>query len=117
MSRNRGKLDIVRDMLAVAVVKSRKTRIMYQTNLNYVQVNSYLKGLLDSGLLQLNGDSSYLITPKGHQFLKLYDDYLGRINRIREEARETAKGRQMLEHMCFNGDCGIKQTTNRRCSC
>ncbi len=86
---------------------------MYKANLNYAQVNSYLKGLLDSGLVQLNEDSYYLITQKGHQFLQLYDDYLGRCNQIREEARETAERRQTLEHMCFNGECDTKQTAIR----
>src|SRR5208283_23461 len=114
MSKNRSRLDIVRDMLSVAVVKARKTKIMYQANLNFMQVNSYLKGLLDGGLLQLNGDSYYLITQKGHQFIILYDDYLERCNRIREEARDTAKGRQMLEHMCFNDNCDTKQTATKK---
>ena len=113
MSRNRRRLDIVRDMLTVAVGRVRKTKIMYRANLNYEQVNSYLKDLLDDGLVQLNGDSSYLITQKGHEFLQLYADYLERCNRISEETRETAKGRQMLERMCFNGDCDTRQTATR----
>jgi len=104
MSGRRRRLDIVQDILTVAVVRVRKTKIMRQANLNYVQVNSYLKDLLDGGLMKLNGDSYYLITQKGHEFLKLYAEYLERCNRIRKETRETAKGRQMLERMCFNGD-------------
>ena len=100
-------------MLNVAVVRVRKTKIMYRANLNYMQVNSYLKGLLSNGLMQLNRDSHYLITQKGHEFLKLYDDYLERCDRIREETRETARGRQMLERMCSNSDCDTKHATVR----
>ena len=60
MSRNRGRLDIVRDVLSVAVVRVRKTKIMIHANLNYVQVNGYLKDLLAGGLVELKGDSYYL---------------------------------------------------------
>jgi predicted transcriptional regulator len=104
LSRNRSRLDIVRDMLNVAVVGVRKTRIMYGANLNYVQVDSYLKGLLGSGLVELNG-ALYLITQRGLQFLQSYADYLARCKRIKEEALEAAKGRRMLECMCFDVDC------------
>lgn len=43
---NRNSLDIVRDMLAVASTGARKTKIMYQANLSYVQVKKYLRDLL-----------------------------------------------------------------------
>ena len=42
---NRNSLDIVRDILSAALVKARKTRIMYQANLSYAQVQKYLMKL------------------------------------------------------------------------
>ena len=34
-NKNRGRLEIVRDMLSVSTERTKKTRIMYQANLSY----------------------------------------------------------------------------------
>lgn len=39
----RHKLEIIRDMLSVALRKTRKTKIMYQTNLSYSLMEKYLR--------------------------------------------------------------------------
>jgi predicted transcriptional regulator len=111
INRNRNKLDIVRDMLASASSKVRKTRIMYQANLNYVQMEKYLKVLLEEGLLARDGDddSCYLITKKGKEFLRVYADYLRRRRRLVEEVDGTVKHRLLLESMCFNGKGEVNQ--------
>jgi predicted transcriptional regulator len=111
-NRNRDKLDIVRDMLAIASTKVKKTRIMYQANLNYLQMEKYLKLLLEEGLLAPDGDdgSCYLITEKGKEFLRVYADYLKRRRRLVEEVDGTVKHRLLLESMCFNGKGEINQT-------
>jgi predicted transcriptional regulator len=111
INRNRNKLDIVRDMLAIASTKVKKTRIMYQANLNYVQMEKYLKVLLDEGLLARDGDdgSLYLITKKGREFLRVYADYLKRRRRLVEEVDGTVKHRLLLENMCFNGKGEVNQ--------
>ena len=105
INRNRNKLDIVRDMLASAVTKVRKTRIMYQANLNYAQMEKYLKVLLEEQLLARDGDDGfhYLITDKGKEFLRAYADYLKQCSRLVEEVDGTVKHRLLLESMCFNG--------------
>ena len=97
---NRHSLDIVRDMLSVASVKARKTRIMYQANLSFVQVEKYLHGLLEKGLLEHDGDSCYLVTQKGLVFLKLYDDYVERCRVLKEQVDQSVKDRLLLESMC-----------------
>jgi predicted transcriptional regulator len=45
-NKNRSHLDIVREVLSVALVKVRKTRIMYRANLSYLQLEHYLKALV-----------------------------------------------------------------------
>ena len=97
---NRHSLDIVRDMLSVASVKARKTRIMYQANLSFVQLEKYLHNLLEEGLLNHDGASCYLITKKGLEFLRLYDEYIERCGAIKEQVDRSAKDRLMLERMC-----------------
>jgi len=101
MNKNRRRLDIVREMLSIASVRVRKTRIMYQANLNYNTLEKYLTGLLESGLVKCDGDSCYSITSKGELFLQMYDDYLERCRHIREEIDETARERLLLESICF----------------
>jgi predicted transcriptional regulator len=111
-SANRNRLDIVRDILAVASAKVKKTRIMYQANLNYVQMEKYLKVLLEERLLARDRDdgSCYLITKKGKEFLRVYADYLKRRRRLVGEVDGTVKHRLLLESMCFNGKGEINQT-------
>ena len=105
--RNRHRLDIVRDLLSVALVKVRKTRIMYQGNLSYVQLERYLKVLLDGGLLKCDHDSCYVITKRGREFLRVYDRHVQRCSRVKEEVEGTVRERQLLEATFFNGKNGV----------
>jgi predicted transcriptional regulator len=99
----RHKLEIIRDMLSVALKKTRKTKIMYQTNLSYSLMEKYLRDLLEAGLMECDGDSCYSVTEKGKEFLQMFTGYLERCERIREEVDVTARDRLLLESMCFNG--------------
>ncbi len=53
--------------------RMRKTAIMYKTNLNYVQVKTYLALLTSTGLLE-HGSGEYATTPKGLQFLSAFTE-------------------------------------------
>jgi len=107
-NKNRCSLEIVGDVLSIASAKVKKTRIMYQANLSYVQLEKYLRVLLDGGLVQCDKDSCYLITQKGREFLKTYADYLERCSRIRKEAEETEKDRKSLESAFSMEKSGIE---------
>jgi predicted transcriptional regulator len=100
--KNRGKLDIVGEILVIASVKARKTRIMYQANLSFVQVERYLQSLLENGLVESFDGAFYLITPKGKEFLQTHTEYLTRTRRLGEQVVETEKSRLHLESMCMN---------------
>ena len=110
MNKNRCGLDIVREVLSIASVKVRKTKIMYGANLSFHQVEKYLSVLLRSGLLEHDVDSGYLITGAGRGFLVLYEGYLERSNVLREEVERNTKDRLRLENMCFNSQSEINQT-------
>jgi predicted transcriptional regulator len=105
LKKNRHGLDIVREVLSIASVKVRKTRIMYGANLSFVQVERYLRLLLGSGLLEHDGDYSYLVTGTGIEFLQLYSDYLERSTRLKEDVERNTRDRLRLEKMCFNEAC------------
>ena len=102
VGKNRCSLDIVRAMLSIALVRSRKTKIMYGANLSFHQVEKYLGFLLGSGLLEHDVYSGYLITGLGREFLSLYEEYLGRSIVLRQEVERNTKDRLRLENMCFN---------------
>ena len=116
---NKGKkyrysLEIVKDMLFIASVKVRKTRIMYQANLSYRHMEKYLKYLLESGLMECHDDSCYLITKRGKDFLQMYEDYIERARRISEEISGARKDVLLLENMCFSSDCRSKRIASRK---
>jgi predicted transcriptional regulator len=102
-NKNRNSLDIVREVLSLAVVKVCKTRIMYGANLSFLQLEKYLKALLGNALLSFDGDSGYLTTTSGKEFLALYEEYLKRSTHLRGEVENNAKDRQRLENMCGFG--------------
>lgn len=111
----RHSLEIARDMLSVASVKVRKTRIMYQANLSYRIMERYLKNLLENGLIERGRDSFYVITRKGKDFLQMYEDYLARRRKIHEDARGAQKDKSLLENMCFNNQWNAgSRKTNRQ---
>jgi predicted transcriptional regulator len=96
-------LDIVREVLSIASDKVRKTRIMYGANLSFLQLEKYLSTLLGNALLSFDGDSGYLTTASGKEFLKLYADYLERSTRLMGEVESHTKDRQYLENLCGLG--------------
>jgi len=113
----RHNLEIVRDILLIASVKVKKTRIMYQANLSYTHMVKYLNSLLESGLIECDEDSCYFITKKGKEFLQKYNDYLERRKRIREEMKGADTDRLLLRNMCFNNEGNHRHITNKNVSC
>ena len=70
MSR-RNNIDICADILSVAKIPAKKTRIVYEANLNFNIVKDYLSWLKEKGLLR-NESGLYLTTSKGERFLREY---------------------------------------------
>jgi len=90
----------VKEVLSIALVKVCKTRIMYGANLSFLQLEKYLRALLGNALLSFDGDSGYLITMSGKEFLVLYEDYLKRSTHLKGKVEKNAKDRLHLESMC-----------------
>jgi predicted transcriptional regulator len=99
-NKNRSSLDIVREVLSLALVKVCKTRIMYGANLSFHQLEKYLSALLGNALLSFDGESGYLTTNSGKEFLALYEDYLDRSTRLMGAVEKNTKDRLHLENMC-----------------
>ena len=69
--KRRGKLEIIIDILSVAMKDAKKTEIVYKANLNFKRVGNYLPYLEEKGLIE-NMGSEYKTTEKGKQFLRDY---------------------------------------------
>lgn len=113
-NKNRGRLEIVRDMLSVSTERTKKTRIMYQANLSYRLMEKYLRELLESGLLECDDESCYVITWRGKEFLQLYEEYVDECHRLHEEIRGVRKDKLLLENMCFNDSENLKRLLKER---
>ena len=85
---NRGKIQIMGDVLALGTSGIRKTHIMYKANLSYEQVHLYLGELIGKRLIAQDVSPEgviYRTTEKGREFL-LY--YTRLVQFLEEEKRE-----------------------------
>jgi hypothetical protein len=77
-------------------------------------MEKYLNSLIDSGLLECDDGSCFLITERGKDFLQMYEDYLERCKRINDDVDGVLKHRLKLENMCSNGELDFKRVRNRK---
>ncbi len=64
----RSEFEIVSEILMLAKNGTKKTRILYQTNLSYTQLQNYLKHLLETDMLRIENSkatNTYFTTKKG----------------------------------------------------
>ncbi len=72
---NRGKIQIMGDVLGLATSGIKKTHIMYKANLSYEQVHLYLGELIGKRLIAQDVSPDgvvYRTTEKGREFLLYY---------------------------------------------
>ena len=65
-------MDICADILRVARIPVRQTRIVYEANLNFNIVKDYLSTLKNKELIR-NENGLYITTPKGKEFIQEYE--------------------------------------------
>jgi predicted transcriptional regulator len=73
---NRGKLEIMADVVYLGTSSIKKTHIMYKANLSYDQINRYLRVLLKLEFIEYaidDGTAIYRATEKGRLFLHYYN--------------------------------------------
>jgi predicted transcriptional regulator len=68
----RDKIDIIADILKVALHGAKKTHIVYKANLNFNVLKKYIIRLEEKGLLMKVDGGHYMTTKKGSQFLEQY---------------------------------------------
>jgi len=73
---NRGKIQIMGDVLALATAGIKKTHIMYRANMSYEQVLLYLSELVERRFIAQDVSQDgvvYSTTDKGREFLIYYN--------------------------------------------
>jgi len=93
---NRGKIQIMGDVLSLATSGIKKTHIMYRANLSYEQVHLYLGELIGKRLIQQDVSPDgvvYRTTEKGREFLLHYT----RVVELLEEAEAARQESEAVE--------------------
>lgn len=72
MSR-RNDLDIQADLLDIASGGAKKTRLVYQANLNFQMIKKYLKMLTDKGFIE-ERNGTYYTTVRGQMFVTQFEE-------------------------------------------
>ena len=73
IGRRRDKLEIIMELLTAADHPhgANKTKLVYQSNLNFNRLEGFLQFLLEKELVEENEDNNrYITTVKGRQFLQ-----------------------------------------------
>ena len=90
---NRGKIQIMGDVLALATSGIKKTHIMYRANLSYEQVHLYLGELIGKRLISQDVSPQdgvvYRITEKGREFLLYYTRLAEFLEEEQKQEREA----------------------------
>jgi len=115
--RYRSRLEIVADILGVVREGAGKTAIMYQANLSYKLLVSYLKYVIDMGLVRMESGKTYELTEKGSGFLREFKNYRERRVEVEKELGEIKEEKMLLEDKFLNTksiDAGLKNNLSER---
>jgi predicted transcriptional regulator len=88
---NRGRIQIMGDVLTLGTSGIRKTHIMYKANLSYEQVHLYLGELIGKRLIEQDVSPDgvvYRTTEKGREFLLHYTRV---VELLEDEARQESE--------------------------
>ncbi|HLP79660.1 MAG TPA: winged helix-turn-helix domain-containing protein [Acidobacteriota bacterium] len=78
MKRKRDRLEVIYDILSTISAKSgtiKPTHILYKSNLSHSMMEEYMEELLEKGFIEQaehKGSRTYVITPKGLEYLQKY---------------------------------------------
>ena len=76
---NRGRFEIIADILELTTAGVKKTHAMYRANLSYQQTLHYFKEMQEKGLIGQHdeqGGMVYLATEKGREYLAHFSEML-----------------------------------------
>lgn len=90
--KKRNREEIIASILDAARLGATKTRIMYVSFLSFSQLQRYLNMAVETGLLGLDSTAKkYLITSKGFEYLKRFDEVHSIENNVLEKRRSLSE--------------------------
>ena len=98
--RRRDRLSIMAEFLDVAREGALKTRIMYQANLSFAQLNEYLTLVIDLNLLEAVKTSErtiYKTTEKGLRYLQSYKEIIELLTEGKENNVKDANSLHLVK--------------------
>ena len=99
MVKYRRRVDIIADILKIAVAGANKTKIMYFGNLSHRLLEKYLKQTIGAGFLSLDG-RRYEVTDKGKSFLEQYSEFSRKYSNLESNIKQMSFEKEALERMC-----------------
>lgn len=104
MGKHRSRLKILASILCIVSEKNgvNKTQIMYNAYLSYKLLVQYLNEVITSGLVICNDENCYKLTPKGQQFLNIFDEYSQANDYVKKQINHVELKKKVLENMCPN---------------
>jgi len=103
MAKYRKKLRIIADILSIASKGAKKTQIMYRANLSYKLLRRYLTEVINADLVTFeSGVDCYLLTRKGREFLKHFNEYSRSNTELEKQVNEVNNKRMVLKRMAVS---------------
>ena len=100
MGKYRSRIEIVAEILRTVSGGARKTHIMYQCNLSFKLLMRYLRDVIQAELICEGGEgNNYVITEKGKKFLRKFEEYVERSERVSHEVDAVNNEKSILETM------------------
>jgi predicted transcriptional regulator len=99
MAKYRSRVEIIADVLTVASVGAKKTRIMYFANLSYKLLEKYLAETTKIGFIHFN-NGGYELTERGRRFLERYNAFSNKYSSVEKTLKNMRYEKQVLERMC-----------------
>ena len=95
----RKRLQIIADMISVAIKHPKRLQIMYEARLSYGSLLRYLNETTNAGLIIPEEDEHYSPTRKGELYLKRSKRYSRMLKLIEEIKSKADEEKQKLERM------------------
>ncbi len=111
MKQRRNRIDIIAAVLKAASNGANKTRIMYEANLSFKLLESYLKTVINNGFIQ-HFDADYKLTEYGQVFLLRYQHFTRTRYRTQQKSKDLAEEQRLLEKLCSKSHIDPKTKDN-----
>lgn len=109
----RRRVDIIADILKIAIAGANKTKIMYLGNLSHRLLEKYLKQTIGAGFLSLDA-RSYEVTDKGKSFLEKYSEFSRKYSNLESDLKQMSFEKEALERMCQATRPNLRSNMPRR---